>query len=147
MLLLWVFSEVTVFFFKGSHYYRYSLTSLESSQPWPLDEGYPKSIAGNWHGIPDDLDSATILPSREVYFFKGNRQMSKVLSFVFNLSSPWQWQIGMNGSNTFSLCGCVWIFVEGVTTDCQEDSDQRAKNIRNNHVGLGHPKPATAVLY
>ncbi|KAJ8022373.1 Matrix metalloproteinase-14 [Holothuria leucospilota] len=62
-----------LYLFVGSQYYRYTLTSLETSQPWPLDQGYPKPIVGNWYGIPNDIDSATILPNRQVYFFKGNQ--------------------------------------------------------------------------
>ncbi len=64
--------EGKAFFFKGSEYLQFDFAEMK------VDEGYPKPIAGNWPGWPEnftyDLDSAFLAASQndhEAYFFKG----------------------------------------------------------------------------
>lgn len=60
------------YLFSGKWYVRFSKVGD------PKDEGYPKTIAGNWHGLPSDwengIDAALWRPSNQkIYFFKGNQ--------------------------------------------------------------------------
>jgi hypothetical protein len=67
---LWRPSNQKTYFFKGSQYCR--LTGAT------VDAGYPKPIAGNWHGLPDafeaGIDAALWRQSNDkIYFFKGSQ--------------------------------------------------------------------------
>jgi Hemopexin len=37
------------------------------------DDGYPKPIAENWHGLPSVINAATVWPNGKAYFFFGNQ--------------------------------------------------------------------------
>jgi hypothetical protein len=63
-----------LYFFKGDQYVRYDWASDKT------DPGYPKSIAGNWPGLPDTftsrIDAAVTGKGRfsgKAYFFKGDQ--------------------------------------------------------------------------
>ena len=67
---LWRESNGKIYFFKGNQYVR--LTGAT------VDPDYPKSIAGNWSGLPAvftaGIDSALMRRSNgKIYFFKGNQ--------------------------------------------------------------------------
>jgi hypothetical protein len=67
---LWRPSNGRTYLFKGSQYVRLTGTAVDS--------GYPKSIAGNWNGLPamfhSDLDAAFHRPSNgKTYMFKGDQ--------------------------------------------------------------------------
>ncbi len=57
-----------VYFFKGNQYVRF--TNVGEG----VDSGYPRSIAGNWPGVPvsfqSDLDSALMRDNGRIYLFK-----------------------------------------------------------------------------
>ena len=59
-----------VYFFKGNQYVRF--TNVGEG----VDSGYPRSIAGNWPGVPvsfqSDLDSALMRDNGRIYLFKGS---------------------------------------------------------------------------
>jgi hypothetical protein len=59
-----------VYFFRGSKYYRYDLARDK------VDDGYPKSICGNWRGLEpfsDGIDAVIVKPDgTKAYFFSGN---------------------------------------------------------------------------
>lgn len=56
------------YFFAGDQYVRFDVTSRSA------DAGYPKPIAGNWHGAFDrDIDAAMVRPDgSHAYFFQGS---------------------------------------------------------------------------
>jgi hypothetical protein len=59
-----------VYLFKGSQYMRYDLATDK------VDAGWPKPIAGNWHGFPANfatgINAAVMWSNGKAYFFKGN---------------------------------------------------------------------------
>lgn len=70
---LWSETNNKVYFFKGSEYVR-----IDPTNGWTMDAGYPKSISGNWNGMPADfasgVDSALwVGHNNRVYFFKGDQ--------------------------------------------------------------------------
>jgi len=69
---LWRESNGKIYFFKGSQYVRFSNVSDG------VDAGYPRSIAGNWNGLPasftSGIDAALMREdNHKIYFFKGRR--------------------------------------------------------------------------
>lgn len=63
-------SNNKLYFFKGNQYVRLTGSTV--------DEGYPKPIAGNWHGLPasfeQGIDAAFLRESNgKIYMFKGNQ--------------------------------------------------------------------------
>ena len=63
-------SNSKLYFFKGDKYVRLTGSTM--------DEGYPKPIAGNWHGLPasfqQGIDAAFLRESNgKIYMFKGNQ--------------------------------------------------------------------------
>jgi hypothetical protein len=58
------------YFFKSSLYARYDPIADK------VDEGYPKTIAGNWPGLPPaftaGIDAYVVWPNGKAYFFKGS---------------------------------------------------------------------------
>ena len=70
---LWSGTNKKIYFFKGSDYIR-----VDPNNGWNVDAGYPKPIAGNWPGFPDDfaagVDGALWSgTTQKIYFFKRNR--------------------------------------------------------------------------
>jgi len=70
---LWSYKNNKIYFFKGDQYIR-----VDPNNSWNVDSGYPKPIAGNWPGFPDDfaegVDAALwAVKNNKVYFFKKNR--------------------------------------------------------------------------
>lgn len=70
---LWSEPNQRIYFFKGDQYIR-----VDPNNGWIVEPGYPKTIAGNWPGMPDDfvegVDCALWSdPSNRIYFFKRNR--------------------------------------------------------------------------
>ena len=70
---LWSNTNQKIYFFKGSEYIR-----VDPNTGWNVDPGYPKPIAGNWPGFPDDfaqgVDGALWSgTNNKIYFFKSNR--------------------------------------------------------------------------
>jgi hypothetical protein len=68
----WRKSNSKIYFFKGNQYVQYSDVSSG------VDPGYPKPIAGNWPGLPEDFQSGinTVLMRKsngKIYFFKGSQ--------------------------------------------------------------------------
>ncbi|MGH3902655.1 MAG: hemopexin repeat-containing protein [Pseudonocardiaceae bacterium] len=66
----WRESNGKTYLFKGSEYVRLTGSTM--------DDTYPKSIAGNWHGLPADFEAgidAAIwrMSNNKIYFFKGNQ--------------------------------------------------------------------------
>jgi hypothetical protein len=64
-------SNGKIYLFRGSEYVRYSAVANG------VDSGYPKPIAGNWHGLPasftSGIDAAFMRESNQkIYFFKGS---------------------------------------------------------------------------
>jgi hypothetical protein len=67
---LWRESNGKTYFFKGSQYVRLTDSTV--------DPGYPKTIAGNWHGLPasfeSGIDAAFWRKSNgKIYMFKGDQ--------------------------------------------------------------------------
>lgn len=54
------------YLFAGKKFIRYD------EQTKQMDENYPADIIEKWHGIPNNLDAVTSVPSGKTYFFKGN---------------------------------------------------------------------------
>lgn len=70
---LWSHTTSKIYFFKGDQYIR-----VDPNNGWNVDPGYPKPIAGNWPGFPDDfaegIDAALwAVKNEKIYFFKRNR--------------------------------------------------------------------------
>ena len=68
----WRNGNKKIYLFKGHQYVRYSNIN------GPMDEGYPKNIAGNWPDLPPDFEQGidTVLireDNQKIYFFKGLR--------------------------------------------------------------------------
>lgn len=54
--------------FYGAYYYRYDLSTNS------MDPGYPKTIAGNWPGLPfQKIDAAVNFYNGKAFFFSGNQ--------------------------------------------------------------------------
>lgn len=63
------YKDDKVYFFKDDQYIRYTLGD-------EVDLGYPKPIAGNWHGLPSSFTSgidAALHYGDKAYFFKGDK--------------------------------------------------------------------------
>jgi hypothetical protein len=69
---LWSEKNQKIYFFKGSEYIR-----VDPDDGWNVDPSYPKPIAGNWPGFPDEfaagVDAALwSYKNDKIYFFKGD---------------------------------------------------------------------------
>jgi hypothetical protein len=67
---VWRKSNDRIYMFKGSQYVRLTGSTV--------DDGYPKSISGNWHGLPasftQGIEAAVWRESNDkIYLFKGNQ--------------------------------------------------------------------------
>ena len=70
---LWSYKNTRIYFFKDDQYIR-----VDPNNAWNVDPGYPKPIAGNWPGFPDDFAegvdaSLWAVKNQKIYFFKRNR--------------------------------------------------------------------------
>lgn len=78
---VWRGDNNKAYLFSKDWYVRYS--NIDDG----IDEGYPKKLAGNWHGLPDDfasgIDAALYRTSNDkLYFFKGNKYVRLTESTV-----------------------------------------------------------------
>ena len=76
---LWSGTTNKIYFFKGDQYLR-----VDPAAGWGVEAGYPKPIAGNWPGFPDDfadgLDGALWSgTTNKIYFFERNRFYNQYL--------------------------------------------------------------------
>jgi hypothetical protein len=67
---IWSVPNQRVYFFKGDKYLR-----VNPSSGWAVETGYPKPIAGNWPGLPDNYNEGVDAalwskPNERIYFFK-----------------------------------------------------------------------------
>jgi hypothetical protein len=70
---LWSGTTSKIYFFKGDQYIR-----VDPNNGWNVDPAYPKPIAGNWPGFPDDFAEGVDASlwsgtTSKIYFFKRNR--------------------------------------------------------------------------
>ncbi len=70
---LWSQPNQRIYFFKGNQYLR-----VDPNNGWNVEPGYPKAIAGNWPGFPDDFAEGVNAAlwsgtTNKIYFFKRNR--------------------------------------------------------------------------
>jgi hypothetical protein len=70
---LWRDRNNRLYFFKGSEYVRFAVDPNDG-----VDDGYPKSIASSWPGLPaafnNGIDAALMRQSNgKIYFLKGNQ--------------------------------------------------------------------------
>jgi hemopexin len=65
----WGFNKA--YAFSGANYVRYEAGNPTLGIAEGVEPGYPVPIAGNWPGLPDNLDAAVNWGTGKLYFFKG----------------------------------------------------------------------------
>ncbi|MEM1215100.1 MAG: hemopexin repeat-containing protein [Bacteroidota bacterium] len=69
---IWTEKNDRVYFFKDNEYIR-----VNPNDDWQVERNYPRTIAGNWRGLPSSFNSGIDLAlwndkSDKIYFFAGN---------------------------------------------------------------------------
>lgn len=98
---LWSPPNNKIYFFKDDQYIR-----VDPSNGWQVDADYPKPIAGNWPGFPEQfasgIDAALWSESNQrIYFFKGSRYIRVNPANGWNVDSGYPKWINNNWKMPF----------------------------------------------
>lgn len=123
---IWSDKNHRVYFFKGDQYIRVNPTN-----GWSVEGGYPKSIAGNWPGVPRSfsggIDAALWSePTGKVYFFKDSEYLR------IDPNNGWNVDAGYPKPIAGNWLGFPASFAEGIDSALWSETNNRIYFFKGN---------------
>ena len=142
---LWSEPNDKIYFFKGREYVR-----VNPANGWPMDDGYPKPIAGNWPGFPAAFTSGVDAalwgePNGKIYFFRDDEYIRVDPSNGWNVDIGYPKPIagnwpGLPAEFTNSIDAVLWSDPNAKVYFFKEDQYVRIDPANGWNMDAGYPK-------